>query len=41
VFVAGYVNADKFEPTVHAFSHWTYDATNGYLLVVDIQVCVT
>jgi len=34
---AGYVNEDAFAATLDAFSHWTYDVTGGYLMVVDLQ----
>eukprot|EP00803_Ostreobium_quekettii_P011476 evm.model.scf_761.1 EVM.evm.TU.scf_761.1 scf_761:19146-21246(+) len=33
---AGYVSASH--DALQAFSHWTYHATNGYLMVVDLQV---
>ena len=35
---AGYVNVDAYEETLQAFSHWTFQATDGRLMVVDIQV---
>jgi hypothetical protein len=34
---AGYVNYDDPALTLQAFSHWTYERTNGNMLVVDLQ----
>jgi hypothetical protein len=36
--IVGYVNQKQFAASLDAFCHWTFDATNGYLMVVDIQV---
>ena len=36
---AGYVNEEKYSSTLDAFSHWTHDFTDGYLLVCDLQGC--
>ena len=33
----GLVNEDNFSITLNAFSHWTYQATNEYLLISDLQ----
>lgn len=33
----GYVNEKDYSATLDAFCHWTYDFTNGYLVVVDLQ----
>jgi hypothetical protein len=38
ILVSGYVNEKQFAGTLAAFSHWTHQATNGYLTGVDIQV---
>ena len=34
---AGFVNETSYAATLHAFSHWTYWATNRYVMVVDLQ----
>ncbi|UJR38572.1 hypothetical protein I4U23_031238 [Adineta vaga] len=34
---AGYVNQDNPALTLQAFSHWTYERTNGNMMVVDLQ----
>ena len=34
----GYVNEKDYTATIHAFQHWTYERTDGLLLVSDIQV---
>ena len=33
----GYVNKEDFASTLNAFSHWTYDYTHYYMMVVDLQ----
>ena len=33
----GRVSRKVYSPLLDAFSHWTYDVTNGFLLIVDIQ----
>jgi len=37
-FATGYINRKQLADTLDAFCHWTYQATNEYLMVVDIQV---
>ena len=34
---AGYVSDKIYSSTLDAFSHWTYDITDGFLVVVDLQ----
>ena len=34
---AGYVNEETYASTLNAFSHWTYQITNEYLVVADLQ----
>jgi len=34
---AGYVNMEVWDEVAHAFTHWTYHATEGRLMVADIQ----
>ena len=34
----GFVNKSDSAPTLDAFSHWTYEHTSKYLIVVDLQV---
>ena len=34
---AGYVSDKIYSSTLDAFSHWTYDVTEGFLIVVDLQ----
>lgn len=34
---AGAIDEDIYANTIHAFSHWTYQATGEYLIVTDLQ----
>ena len=34
---AGFVNEEKYSATLDAFAHWTYQVTNEYLVVTDLQ----
>ena len=33
----GFVNKDEYAASLNAFSHWTYQVTESYLMVVDLQ----
>ena len=33
----GFVNKDEYASSLNAFSHWTYQVTDHYLMVVDLQ----
>ena len=33
----GFVNKDEYAASLNAFSHWTYQVTDHYLMVVDLQ----
>ena len=33
----GFVNKDSYAASLNAFTHWTYQVTDGYLMVVDLQ----
>ena len=35
---SGYVNFKQYVDAVNAFSHWSYQATDGALMVTDLQV---
>lgn len=34
---SGIINSESYASTLDAFSHWTYDATDEYLVVTDLQ----
>ncbi|RNA01177.1 serine threonine kinase [Brachionus plicatilis] len=34
---AGFINTDDYSTTLHAFVHWTFHFTGGYLIVTDLQ----
>ena len=36
--LTGFINEAEIVPILEAFCHWTYKVTEGYLMVVDIQV---
>lgn len=36
---AGFINEDSYSATLDAFAHWSYQATNQYLVVTDLQGC--
>ena len=36
---AGFINEDEYSATLDCFAHWSYHATNQFLVVTDIQGC--
>ena len=36
---AGFINEDEYSATLDCFAHWSYQATNQFLVVTDIQGC--
>ena len=37
----GYINTETFTKSLAAFSRWTYEVTDGYLMIVDLQGVLT